>query len=75
VNSAVKQALADPLFSFDLSFEAEIEHRIAGDSKKTSFVIHHTINCGSMDDSLRDWAKDQKFLPWVAVAAPLPVSS
>jgi sacsin len=70
----VKRALQDPNYSFDLSFQASIEHKTSAESKKTLFVVHHSINGGSMDGSLRDWAKTQNLLPWVAVAAPVPVS-
>jgi sacsin len=74
VNEAVKQALRNPKYSFDHCFEAGIEYRSAEELKKTSFVVYHRIQGALKDSSLREWAKDQKLVPWVAVAAQLPVS-
>jgi sacsin len=74
VNNAVKCALENPEYSFDHSFEAGIEFSSAGESKKTTFMVHHSIQCDLIESGLRDWAKDQKLIPWVAVAAQVPVS-
>jgi sacsin len=74
VNNAVKCALKDPTYSFDHSFELTIEQRSTGVPTRTKFIVHHSIQCGLMDTKLRDWAIDQKYIPWVAVAAQLPVS-
>jgi sacsin len=70
----VKSSLKNLEYSFDYSFEAGIEYRSAGESKKTTFVVHHSIRPDLMDSDLRDWAQGQKLIPWVAVAAQLPVS-
>ncbi len=70
----MKRALKDPEYLFNHSFEASIEFRSAGESRKTSFMVHHSIQYDFMEAGLRDWAKDQKLIPWVAVAAQLPVS-
>ena len=75
VNDAVKRALKDPAYSFnDDCFEAGIEYRSSGVKNKTTFMVHHRIQGDSMDNDLREWATDQKLVPWVAVAAQLPVS-
>lgn len=71
VNSAVKSAFEDSAYFFDHSFELGIEHRSMGKSKKTTFVVHHSIPL--MRRTLAVWAADQKLIPWVAVAAQLPV--
>jgi hypothetical protein len=73
VNNAVKAALAAPEYTFDHSFETEIEYRSAQDSKRTKFVIHHCIYGVSMNGTLRDWTNEQKLVPWVAIAVQLPV--
>ena len=70
----MKSSLKNLEYSFDYSFEAGIEYRSAGESMKTMFVVHHSILPGLMDSDLRDWAQDQKLVPWVAVAAQFPVS-
>ncbi|TVY68700.1 Sacsin [Lachnellula suecica] len=75
VNQAVKKAIKTPTLSFDLSFEAQIRYRSEGVVRNTAFVIHHSIQCGSMSNSMRDWSKEQQQLPWVAVAAKLPIES
>ncbi|TVY90160.1 Sacsin [Lachnellula willkommii] len=75
VNDAVKYALKDPNYSFNLSFQVSIKTKTATESKQSAFVVHHSINGGLMDRSLRDWAVAQNLLPWVAVAAPLPLKS
>lgn len=74
VNDAVKRALEDPEYLFNHSFEAGIEYRSDGESKTTRFVVHHSIQRSPIDSGLQDWIKDEKLLPWVAVAAQLPVS-
>jgi sacsin len=74
INNAVKYALENPTYSFDHSFEIGIEHRSAGETTSTKFVVHHSIQCDLMNETLRAWAKDQNYIPWVAVAAQLPVS-
>ncbi len=74
VNDAVKEALVSPGFSFEHSFEVAMEHKDNGKSKKTMFIIHHSIQCGLMDDTLRAWAKGQKYIPWVAIAAQVSAS-
>jgi sacsin len=73
INNAVKYALENPTYSFDHSFEFGIERRSAGGTTNTKFVVHHSIQCGLMDETLRAWAKVQNYIPWVAVAAQLPV--
>jgi sacsin len=73
INNAVKYALENPSYSFDHSFEIGIEHKSAGETANTKFVVHHSIQCGLMDETLRAWAKVQNYIPWVAVAAQLPV--
>jgi sacsin len=70
----VKCALENSEYSFNHSFEAEIYYNSAGESKKTRFIIHHHIQFDLIENGLQDWAKDQKLIPWVAVAAQLPVS-
>lgn len=74
VNNALRSSLKDLEYSFDYSFEAGIEYRSVGESVKTTFVVHHSILPGLMDSELRDWAQEQKLVPWVAVAAQVPVS-
>lgn len=41
----------------------------------TPFVIHHRIDSAWMDPELRKWSQQQKSVPWVAIAAQVPVSS
>ncbi|TVY36879.1 Sacsin [Lachnellula occidentalis] len=75
VNDAVKHALKDPNSSFDLSFQVTIGTKTGTELKQSAFIVHHCINGGLMDGSLRDWAATQNLLPWVAVAAPLLTKS
>jgi sacsin len=74
VNNAVNRALVDTEYSFDHSFEATIQCRSAGQSNKNTFIVHHNIQCDFKESSLREWARNQKLIPGVAVAAKLPVS-
>lgn len=74
INQAVKSASTDPNISFDRSFEVKIKRTSNHKSSETGFVIHHTIRGESMDSEMRQWAKDQSLVPWVAVAAKFPVS-
>ncbi|KAL5316261.1 hypothetical protein ACEPPN_015306 [Leptodophora sp. 'Broadleaf-Isolate-01'] len=67
INNAVKYAFEDPAYHFDHSFEFGIEHRSAGELIITKFVVHHSIQCDLMDKRSRAWAKEQKYIPWVAV--------
>ncbi|KAE9364465.1 hypothetical protein N431DRAFT_474055 [Stipitochalara longipes BDJ] len=73
VNKAVNCALKDPTYIFDHSFEVGIEYRAIGESKKTLFAVHHRIQC--IKNTLRVWAEKQNLIPWVAVAARLPVQA
>ncbi|TVY34994.1 Sacsin [Lachnellula subtilissima] len=75
VNDAVKCVLKDPNYSFDHSFQVCIKTESATESKQRAFIVHHCINGGLMDGSLRDWAATENLLPWVAVAAPLLTES
>ncbi len=75
VNDAVKEAFVSPEYAFEYSFEVAMEYEANGESKKTTkFLLHHSIECGLMGDTLRAWAKSQKYIPWVAIAAQLPAS-
>ena len=74
VNDAVKEAFVSPGYSFEYSFEVAMEYEANGETKKTMFLLHHSIECDLMDDTLRAWANSQKYIPWVAVAAQLPAS-
>jgi sacsin len=58
INNAVKYAFEDPAYHFDHSFEFGIEHRSAGESIITKFVVHHSIQCDLMDKRSRAWAKE-----------------
>ncbi|KAH7330503.1 hypothetical protein BKA65DRAFT_404568 [Rhexocercosporidium sp. MPI-PUGE-AT-0058] len=73
INNAVKSALMSPSFSFHHNFQAGIQHTSNEKSTTTQFMVQHIIQ-DSMDDSLRSWARDQQLIPWVAVAAQLPLS-
>ncbi len=70
----MKEALIDFDHPFDYSFEAGIEYKTNGELRKTTFILHHSIGGGSIDSSLQAWAKNQKFIPWVAIAAQVGVS-
>ncbi|OBT62242.1 hypothetical protein VE03_08031 [Pseudogymnoascus sp. 23342-1-I1] len=74
INSALKDALKTPGFTFNHSFKAEIEYSSAEESGCAEFAVHHNIRGISIlsNNGLRDWAKDQKLIPWVAVAARIP---
>jgi len=74
INNAVKLAFTSTRYSFDHTFELEVEHTSAKDVKKTNFIIHHSIQCGRVNKKLSAWAKEQNYIPWVAVAGQLPVS-
>jgi sacsin len=74
INKALKCAFEDSNYKFDLSFEIELEYRSAEESRRTCFVANHSIHGYSMDKEMRDWAKDQKLVPWVAVVAQISVS-
>jgi hypothetical protein len=68
-------ALADPKHPpFGHSFQVEIQYRSAEESKKNTFVVHHSIPNGLINRDLQEWAIKQKLISWVAVAAKLPVS-
>ncbi len=69
----MKLALAEPDSTFDYSFEVKIELKSGQQSMETCFVVHHTIRGDSMDSHMREWTRDQKLVPWVAVAAEFPV--
>ncbi|KAL2067567.1 hypothetical protein VTL71DRAFT_1992 [Oculimacula yallundae] len=71
---AVKSALKSPDYSFHYNFKAGIRYTSEGESTTTNFMIQHSI-LDSLSGSLRAWAIGQQFIPWVAVAAQLPVSS
>jgi len=72
INSAVRSALTDPQYSFDHSFEAAMHYRTEDAIKNTAFIIHHSIQCGSMNKDMRAWTRAQNLIPWIAVAAQLP---
>lgn len=77
INIALKGALKSPDFAFDHSFTARIEYSLAEESGTAEFAVHHSIRGVSIlsNDRLRDWANDQKLIPWVAIAARIPVSA
>lgn len=74
VNEAVKCALNDPFYSFDLGFEVGIQYTSSSSTTQVKFMVHHRIDGQCMKTGLQEWATDQKLVPWVAVAAQFPVS-
>ena len=75
IRKAQQLALDNIDYEFDLSFEVQIETFSTQDSGRSCFVVHHSINARFMECSLRDYAKEQKLYPWVAIATQVPVSS
>ncbi|KAH9222449.1 hypothetical protein DL95DRAFT_441261 [Leptodontidium sp. 2 PMI_412] len=74
INNAVKSALKSPTFSFHHNFRSGVRYTSNGKSTTTNFMIQHSIQ-DTMSVSLRTWANDQQLIPWVAIAAQLPVAS
>ncbi|KAG0646208.1 hypothetical protein D0Z07_8415 [Hyphodiscus hymeniophilus] len=58
--------------SFDHSFEVVIRRSSGKEVKEMPFVIHHTIGGETLDGGIQKWAKEQKYTPWVAIAAQIP---
>ena len=56
-------------------FETSIDYVIHGISRTDKYLIHHSMASSCGDTELDAWARDWKLFPWVAVAAPLAVSS
>lgn len=77
INIALQGALKNPDFTFNHSFKAGIEYSSAEESGYAEFAVHHSIHGISIssNNGLRDWANDQKLIPWVAIAARIPVSA
>ncbi|KAH8668096.1 hypothetical protein BGZ60DRAFT_528433 [Tricladium varicosporioides] len=73
VSNATKSFLKDQAFTFDYSFEAGIKYTSGNKTTLSQFVIHHTIQTGSMDSDVQSWMKENKQVPWVAIAARLPL--
>lgn len=74
VNEMIKKAFAEPNSTFDVSFDVEIETGSKNAKSRTSFAIHHSIGTYPVDEKLRDWCKAQVMIPWIAVAAQIPVN-
>lgn len=72
INDAVEAALRDSSYTFNSSFETSINYAYPGGSKTNTFVVQHRIDSAGMDETLRKWSEEQKFTPWVAVAAQIP---
>jgi sacsin len=73
INQMIKRAFAEAVDTFNLSFEIEIEYGQIGAKKQTSFAVHHQIGDNPKDKELREWSKAQAVIPWVAIAAQLPL--
>lgn len=56
-------------FILDMSFKEE-EKTI-----ESPYLVHHVMQKSSGNDELDAWARSKKLFPWVAVGAPLKVSS
>ena len=73
VNQAVKLALEEQNYTFDHAFDVNIHLRLGENSSKTCFVVHHIIRGDFLDKSMKKWMREQKLVPWVAIAAEIPV--
>ncbi|KAH8668095.1 hypothetical protein BGZ60DRAFT_451451 [Tricladium varicosporioides] len=73
IKQAVKEAVQSKEYSWDYSFGAEIKYSLNGTTKQTKFALNHTIQNNITDVNLSGWMEDQKLIPWVALAAELPL--
>lgn len=60
---------------WDDSFITEIKLLSGGKESMHTFAITHHMRHSVADTELGDWARKAKMFPWVAIAAPLNVSS
>jgi sacsin len=76
VNDAIISSLKDPSYSIDITFEITTmtQYHKRGESTRSRFMVHHSVRGQSMSKEMLDWSRAQKMVPWVAVAARLPVS-
>ena len=75
INCALDNALEGLGSIFHHSFEVIIKRSFSQKRTQTCFSVHHTILEESPEEDMQKWAKDQKYTPWVAVAAQIPVRS
>lgn len=73
VKTAVGRAFKTPGFKFDYSFRTGIRVQSAGTITTTEYLVQHSINGAAIPGHLRDWARKQYLVPWVALAAQIPV--
>jgi sacsin len=74
VNDMIRTASTEPEKPFELSFDVEIESASPTANSRTSFAVHHSIASHPAEEKLRDWCNAQAMIPWIAVAAQIPVS-
>jgi hypothetical protein len=74
INDMIKKALSGGLDNFNSSFVVEIESGSEGMEKRSGFAVHHIIQDYPENEKLRAWTKAEAMIPWVALAAKLPVS-
>jgi hypothetical protein len=70
----IKKALIGDIGNFTRSFVVEIQSGSQELRKMNRFAVHHSIQKYPNDEKLRVWTKAEAMVPWVAVAAELPVS-
>ncbi|ESZ90668.1 hypothetical protein SBOR_8948 [Sclerotinia borealis F-4128] len=71
VNNAIVSILENPAQAFDCTFELEVRYQIRQAKTHRRFLLHHSIQGSSMTEEIRKWSKNQKLVPWIAVAIPL----
>jgi sacsin len=70
----IRTVSTEPEKPFELSFDIEIESASPAAKSRTSFAVHHSIASYPTEEKLRDWCNAQAMIPWIAVAAQIPVS-
>ncbi|KAH6680301.1 hypothetical protein B0J14DRAFT_578321 [Halenospora varia] len=73
VSNATKTFLENPAYVFDYSLEAGIRYTNGHKSTMSQFVVHHKIQASSMNSDMKLWMKENKQIPWVGIAARLPL--
>jgi sacsin len=73
VNEVIRAAPRGLEKPFEVSFDVDIESWSPTLKSRTSFAVHHSVASHPPDEKLREWCNAQAMIPWVAVAAQIPV--
>ena len=73
INERIRHPQSENSSPYHPPFEIQLTYGDVGSKTSTTFAVQHTFGGEPQDQQLRNWRRDNAFIPWVAVAAEIPV--